>query len=660
MSTESLIIELDAKTSKLDAKLRKTERRLDELDDSVEKTDKGFKKLGGAVSIVGGVLKDLVVTAVAAGAAVSALAIGSAKGRKELELLSKQSKTSIEDFQALTFATKQFGISAEQFADISKDISDKVGEYATAGTGAFQDYADVLGLTKDQAKDTAKEFQSLTSQQVIARVTKDLEKAGATGAQTTFVLESLGNDLSRLAPLYANNSKELNRLRGAYTKINKELEITDAQSEQLAKLSTDFDLLTGTLDNAATKISASLAPALSELFNNVINTAPQATQGIVNFINTFREAENIKSITDVTEQLKIQKETLESLTEEVERNRRGTAGGRTASENAINVVDKLNERIAEEEQRYLQLSAQLFRLNKEKEKGLLLDAETLKGGDITAGKPVTAKPDDKKGFSFGFDAADSELLANTIDEDPRVLNEIAYNDVLTELRGERLENERSFIEQVNELRLTGQETAEELLARDVEINRLALENKLISEQKFHDEQKKLSDDYLKTKQNEVKVDNDFDKQRISSTSAYLSAASGLIGAFFEDNKGLRSAMVVADTAAGISRQFADLPYPAALATSAAIAASGVAQLAAINSSSPDGGGSISASGGSASSVTQPAQQDFVPETDSLEFTDSTAGGSTTQTITFASDTGDNLVDAIAEALNKGRMEGRFS
>ena len=48
--------------------------------------------------------------------------------------------------------SRMLKINAEQIADISKDIADKLGEFSAAGTGVFQDYADVMKLTKEQLK----------------------------------------------------------------------------------------------------------------------------------------------------------------------------------------------------------------------------------------------------------------------------------------------------------------------------------------------------------------------------------------------------------------------------------------------------------------------------------------------------------------------------
>ena len=75
-------------------------------------------------------------------------------------------------------------------------------------------------------------------------------------------------------------------------------------------------------------------------------------------------------------------------------------------------------------------------------------------------------------------------------------------------------------------------------------------------------------------------------------------------------------------------------------------------------SSTKGGGTVSEGAGGSGTVAP--QQDFQEQTSSLELTDASAGGSTQQTITFGTDTGDDLVNAIAEALNKGMSEGRFN
>ena len=101
---------------------------------------------------------------------------------------------------------------------------------------------------------------------------------------------------------------------------------------------------------------------------------------------------------------------------------------------------------------------------------------------------------------------------------------------------------------------------------------------------------------------EAKAKDKADKEKAKSTEQYTNAAMTLGNALFEDNKAVKAGLIIADTAAGIMKAFADLPYPAALAASASIAATGVAQLAAARSASKGGGSAPSVGGGGGGSA----------------------------------------------------------
>jgi len=116
-------------------------------------------------------------------------------------------------------------------------------------------------------------------------------------------------------------------------------------------------------------------------------------------------------------------------------------------------------------------------------------------------------------------------------------------------------------------------------------------------------------------------------------------------------------MVVVHAAAGIMRAFADLPYPAALAASAGIAATGVAQLAAISSASSGGGGSIGRGGGGRG-LGPGAGRDAVGQVDAPLDTGGGGGGRSRVEITLAGDnfTKDQvrgLIDQINEEIQDG-------
>lgn len=143
------------------------------------------------------------------------------------------------------------------------------------------------------------------------------------------------------------------------------------------------------------------------------------------------------------------------------------------------------------------------------------------------------------------------------------------------------------------------------------------------------------------------------KEKLGVTQSYLGAASALSDRFLEDNRGIRSALVVMDTAVGITKAFAENPYPVALGISAAIAANGVIQLANIKSASK-GGGSVSSGGASAA---QTEQSNFQPETANLSVSEQTSGGARLFQVDLPD--GDEIGQAIANWMMKATEEGRL-
>jgi hypothetical protein len=80
---------------------------------------------------------------------------------------------------------------------------------------------------------------------------------------------------------------------------------------------------------------------------------------------------------------------------------------------------------------------------------------------------------------------------------------------------------------------------------------------------------------------------------------------------------------------------------------------GIAQLAALKGASK-GGGSISSGGGSAPPIQQPQQE----ELSSLNLTSQDEDSASVITVRFEADSGDALLDALAEGLNNNQRQGR--
>jgi hypothetical protein len=354
VATEQLVIELNAKTAKLDAKLNSTFGKLDKLSDKTKKADFDLKKFGSTAKVAGAQIKKKALAATALAAAITAIIVASANGRRDLELLAKQAKTTADDFQALAFATSRYGIDANKIGDVSKDIADRLGEFSAAGTGVFQDYADAMKLSKDQARAAAEEFKNLSSQEILGTMVSRMEDAGVTGDAMLFVMESLANDASNLIPLFKGNSKELLELKSRFNDINDELQITGQQAESLRELSNVFTLMTGTIDNAATKVSATLAPTFDDFFNDVIRVVPLATRTIIDFVNSMLKPEDINSLEDVKLEMQSTQRSLlenEIALRAIEEKRRKTSNLFDPNKIALNSIKEL---IKEEKEREIQ------------------------------------------------------------------------------------------------------------------------------------------------------------------------------------------------------------------------------------------------------------------------------------------------------------------
>ena len=625
MATEKLIIELQAKTGNLESELKKIQSELDGINSSTKKTDSGFAKLTKTATSVGGAILSMGTAIVTAGSALSTMIVLTAKGEQELQALSRQAKLSTGDFEALAFATKQYGINAEQIADISKDLSDKLGEFASVGTGAFQDFADVTNMTTEQAQALAGEWQSLSSDQVIGKMVAELDKAGASGNEVTFVLESMGSDLSKLVPLFADNSKELELLTSRYKDVNDQLSITTEEAKQLQEAATSFDLLTETIGNGAKLISAQFAPALSEFFNGVIDVVPQATQVVVDFVNSFRSPEQIESLDSVNRLIEDQSNKISELTEK--RNAYvGVQGyNQDADQNEIIVKSRLNREILEEKNRLEELEAQRESILEQQER--LADAETGNGGDISAtiGSPVEA----------GDGSGGNEIQA--------ILDRFKTEE---ELLAEKYATEQELLAGNKEALL---ELEQEYLNNLAEIKDEARNAELEKDQEAFDIMDQLRKDAIAQDREESKANDKKNKDKAKSNSAYLGAATAVGNALFEDNKAVRSGLIVADTAAGIMRAYADLPYPAAIAASVGVAATGIAQLAAVNSASKGGG-----------SVTTPTAEpvDANPES-TIDVSSADVSGS--NSVVTLSVTADDSATAeyIAGIMSTAQVSGRI-
>ena len=263
------------------------------LSDS-EKTIGSFKgKIGPAITAT----KALTATVIAAGGALTAMAVASANAEKEIEGLARLAGTSVSKFKSLSFAYSQVGISSEKLADISKDTNEKLGEFIATGGGGFKDFFDEVA---PKVGITANELKYLSGPDVLQRVKNAMDQANVSLKEQSFFLESIASDTTLLIPLLADEGAELAKLTRRYEDAAGSIKLLESESKALSELSTDFDLVTESMTESATFISAQFAPILSDFFKFIAKDTPKVTNEIVSFFDAFRDPENQRSIKNLS------------------------------------------------------------------------------------------------------------------------------------------------------------------------------------------------------------------------------------------------------------------------------------------------------------------------------------------------------------------------
>ena len=640
MSTESLVIEIDSRVGGITADLAKVESRLNAIEGASDGADGGVKRFAAGVKGMASAATTSAGAITAAGAALTAFVTATAKGVQETENLARMARMAATDFKALSFATQQFGITAEDVGEMARSFADRLGDYATEGTGAFQDFADVMGYTKAEAQELSREWDGMPINDILIEMVSRMENAGASASQMVFALDSMEDGASKLIPILENGGKKAQEMGERFKAATSGLEISDQQKQDMVDLSTSWSLLTNQLKAAGGAVSANLAPAFDAFFNGIISVVPQATNSIIDFINSFKSAEDINAIiglrsqirdTDVEiTQLMIKRQELEQATGE-------KSGERFAAiDTQLEAEKTRNAELNNELQRRLKLESQIAHV------------ATGEGGEFSGerGQPMGGNEPNEPG-DFDADKAEEELEAIRM----RTATEL---EILNEKQARELE----LLAEYEEYLQAHRETELERLAEFEELKGEILKTHSDERIALAEEEERRKSDALdasfrntvKNMDSETKENKDSNKDKTRENLAYADAAIRVGETLFADNKAVRAGLVVADAATGIMRAFADLPYPAAIAASASIAATGVAQLAAVNSATKGGGSSPSAP--SAASLPE-----LEPETSDLTIGAADVSGAN-QSITLKIEADDSdVANSISALLQRVTVSG---
>ncbi|RAX32565.1 UNVERIFIED_CONTAM: phage tail tape measure protein [Escherichia coli] len=235
---------------------------------------------------------DAVATAFAA-ASSAAVATAAGVGAYGFNLL-KSSSSQIAEAKRLSdalgmstqallswqYAAGKAGVSGEQIADIFKDLGDKIGDAALNKSGEAVDALDALGLSAEKLKRVSPDEQLLA-------ISDALKKIGTTSEKTT-ILESLGNDLSRMLPLLEQGGEKLRQYMAAAQTFG--VAPDDADIEKLVRTNALFEDMASQVDGVKIALATGLADVdLSGVQNAITEIGetlrdPQVLQGLTNLV----------------------------------------------------------------------------------------------------------------------------------------------------------------------------------------------------------------------------------------------------------------------------------------------------------------------------------------------------------------------------------------
>ncbi len=608
MASEKLTVELDAKTGKLTKPLADAEKQLDGLGKTANTTGKKvetfaakFKKANDGVKAGAekmkpfkAALKKVVGTAAAATAAMILLYRSVGQYAKEITTAAKLSNMAVGDFQQLAYATGTVGIGIEQLGDISKDTLEKLGDYLNTGGGGFQDFADAMKMSKREAKKTAKEFSTLSGPEVLQKMVTMMEGANVSSVQMSHALEGMASETTRLIPLLKDGGKAAKELSDRFAAVTVPLSEEDIKK---------FKDVGESVDIAGTAISSLKDSILLSFADDFI----KAAEAVSYFFASFNEG----TIAYKKDELEDARDLLHQMKHGGGRMKQGKTyddgkGGRT----------KINPEIATTEALIAKLEKEIHELaNPTVITKVKTDAENI----------AAVKEEIKNGLSNSVDDDSFDIVADEVTTTEDAAIEALENRFRTEkeLLAEKLQEE---------LDLAGNNYELQENLKAAHIQKLA-----DIDDKAERKDQRAKDRIARKEEREQSK-----KERTNYKNAH--AAVELMDMVFKNKKASGVASAIINTAEGISAAIKDQNYVGA-ALSASI---GMAQVTTIMNTEPGSTGSI------ATPPSAPADLDFTPDTGSLELSTGDGGSMGSRVITFDTETGDDLVDAISDALNKGQ------
>ncbi|MCE8418549.1 hypothetical protein LZ190_07505 [Rhodovulum sulfidophilum] len=216
-----------------------------------------------AVDRAGRSLRGIGTAAVAASTAVvgafGVMAVKGMNAAKSINILAQRANATPEAFQKMAFAARTAGVEQDKLGDILQDVTDRVGEFLSTGSGEMSDFFEKIA---PRVGVTAEQFRNLSGPQALQLYVDTLEKAGVNQQQMTFYMEALASDTTTLLPLLRNGGREMRKLGDAASDAGQI--ISDEMISDLQDANRAMSRVSATIEALEIKIAGAFAPTLSD------------------------------------------------------------------------------------------------------------------------------------------------------------------------------------------------------------------------------------------------------------------------------------------------------------------------------------------------------------------------------------------------------------